>query len=217
VVSALATHLIIDMVGALLRQEAVGQQQRFGVGLVGGDVQEADALAVDLSGELWVPAELRLLDPVVPVYASTGELAGRQSHRSERFSRSAEDHAVPETFKIAGGLPDLSATAECPRPVPVLGHAYAATGNTKQSRHHFDVAATPRPLSSAKAHLLAARIHHELGHIDAAWPHLDTALDLYSQNAEHDNPHYAQARELAAALRAQDAGDQTTTSEPAGV
>lgn len=41
-------------------------QQGLGAGLAGLDVQEVDALAVDLGGELWVPVELRLLcAPVV--------------------------------------------------------------------------------------------------------------------------------------------------------
>ena len=40
--------------------EAVGDQQRLGPGLAGPDVQEVDALAVDLGGELWVGIELRL-------------------------------------------------------------------------------------------------------------------------------------------------------------
>ena len=40
--------------------EAVRDQQRLGAGLAGPDVQEVDALAVDLGGELWVGVELRL-------------------------------------------------------------------------------------------------------------------------------------------------------------
>jgi len=43
--------------------EAVGDQQRLGAGLAGSDVQEVDALAVYLGGELRVGVELRLRGP----------------------------------------------------------------------------------------------------------------------------------------------------------
>jgi hypothetical protein len=56
-------------------REAVRDQQRLGIGLVGFDVQEVDALAVDLGGELRVLVEPRLLGaPVVPRAPVLGEL-----------------------------------------------------------------------------------------------------------------------------------------------
>jgi hypothetical protein len=63
--------------------EAVGDQQRLRVGLVGADVQEVDALAVDFGGELGVLVELRLLGaPVVagaPVLGELGQIVQRDA------------------------------------------------------------------------------------------------------------------------------------------
>ena len=54
---------------------AVGEQQRRGVGPVGPDVQEMDALAVDLGDELRIAVEQCLLGaPVVPRAPVVGEV-----------------------------------------------------------------------------------------------------------------------------------------------
>src|SRR5947209_9964943 len=56
-------------------REAMSDQQRLRAGLAGSDVQEVDALPVDLGNELGVLVELRLLGaPVVPRAPVPGEV-----------------------------------------------------------------------------------------------------------------------------------------------
>src|SRR5439155_2693252 len=96
-------------------REAVSDQQRLGAGLPGFDVQEVDALAVDLGGELRVGVELRLGGaPVISSAPVTGELlqvAQRDAALPPRAGQAARPAGTgePATQMVDVGLGDLDA------------------------------------------------------------------------------------------------------------
>jgi hypothetical protein len=111
-------------------REAVRDQQRLRVGLVGSDVQAVDALAVDLGSELWVLVEPRLLGtPVVlrtPVFGELLQMAQRYAAGPPHAGQLAGPAGVgePVVQVVEVGLGDLDAegpnavahrTSPCPR------------------------------------------------------------------------------------------------------
>jgi hypothetical protein len=95
--------------------EAVRDQQRLRVGPLGADVQEVDALAVDLGDELGVPVELRLLAaPVVlraPVLGEVLEVAQRYAasprHAGQLTGPAGVRQPVVQVVEVGLGDPDL--------------------------------------------------------------------------------------------------------------